>query len=63
MIKLNFDVNIDVIADDTGEYTKEWLETQAMRKIEVALLGMFNYPISADVTLESFNVAPGEEEE
>lgn len=63
MLHLNLDANIDLLADDNWKDSEEWLKNQIARKLEVALLGMFNYPISADVTLENFNVAPDGEEE
>lgn len=63
MLHLNLDVNIDLLADDNWKNSEEWLKNQITRKLEVALLGMFNYPISADVTLENFSVVPGWEEE
>lgn len=62
MLHLNLNANIDLLADDNWKDSEEWLKNQISRKLEVALLGMFNYPISADVTLESFNVVPGGEE-
>ena len=63
MLHLNLDANIDLLADDNWKDSEEWLKNQIARKLEVALLGMFNYPISSDVTLESFNIVPGGEEE
>lgn len=62
MLHLNLDANIDLLADDDWKDSEEWLENQIARKLEVALLGMFNYPISADVTLENFSVVPGDNE-
>lgn len=65
MTHLNMTVEIDVYADDEWGSSKSWVETRnkVMKRIESAVLDLFEYPISAEVTLERLCINGDDTEE
>ncbi len=56
MTHINLDVNIDVAFDDKRGSSADWLKTKVMRKLEVAMLELFEYPLYADAILETYSI-------
>lgn len=62
MTHINLDVNIDFAFDDKWGKSVDWLKTKVMRKLETAVLDLFEYPLYADADLEIYNIWEGEKQ-
>lgn len=61
MTHLNMTVEIDICADDEWGSSRAWVENEVMRKIENAMLDLFEYPLSANAELQDLSIDGDEE--